>query len=121
VSQERPAVERTAERTAERAVEEVPDVASDVLDAVDSIPAGRVMTYGDVAEYVGRCGPRHVGNVLSRWGGSVPWWRVLRADGTPPPGLESAALEHYRRERTPMRPDGRRVDLARARWSGDPS
>jgi alkylated DNA nucleotide flippase Atl1 len=98
----------------------IPEPASAVLDVVDLIPPGRVATYGDVAEYLGRGGPRQVGQVMARWGGTVAWWRVLRADGSPPPGYESRALEQYRREGTPLRPDGRRVDLRRARWDGDP-
>jgi alkylated DNA nucleotide flippase Atl1 len=102
-------------------IEEVPEFASAVLDAVELIPPGRVMTYGDVAEFVGRGGgPRQVGNVMARWGGAVPWWRVLKADGSPPPGHEAEALRHYRAERTPLRPAGARVDLARARWDGTP-
>jgi alkylated DNA nucleotide flippase Atl1 len=98
----------------------IPDLAGAVLDVVDLIPPGRVMTYGDVAEYLGRCGPRHVGNVLARWGGAVAWWRVLKADGSPPPGHEAEALRRYRAERTPLRPSGTRVDLSRARWDGEP-
>ncbi|MDS1269748.1 MGMT family protein [Lipingzhangella sp. LS1_29] len=89
-----------------------------VLDVVEAIPPGRVMAYGDIAEYLAESGPRQVGAVLARWGGAVPWWRVPRADGRPPPGLESAALAHYRDEGTPMRPDGDRVDMRRARWDG---
>jgi len=100
--------------------EQLPDLASAVLDVVERIPPGKVMTYGDVAEYVGLGGPRQVGNVMARWGGAVPWWRVLKADGSPPPGHEREALRHYRAERTPLRPSGTRVDLARARWDGDP-
>jgi alkylated DNA nucleotide flippase Atl1 len=46
--------------------QDIPDLASAVLDVVDLIPSGKVMTYGDVAEYFGRCGLRHVGNVLAR-------------------------------------------------------
>ena len=88
----------------------------DVLELVDQIPPGRVLTYGDVARLVGHGGPRQVGQVMSRWGGSVPWWRVLRADGRPPTGHEQRALKHYAAERTPMRPGGERVDLRRARW-----
>lgn len=102
-------------------MDDLPQYAADVLDAVDRIPPGRVLTYGDVAEYVGSGGPRQVGQVMSRWGGAVAWWRVLRADGSPPPGHERAALEHYRAEGTPLRPGGSRVDLRRARWDGAPS
>jgi alkylated DNA nucleotide flippase Atl1 len=76
------------------------------------------MTYGDVAEYVGSGGPRQVGTVMARWGGAVAWWRVLKADGSPPPGHEAEALRRYRAERTPLRASGTRVDLSRARWDG---
>ena len=49
-----------------------------VLDVVARIPPGKVMSYGDIAEYLGVGGPRQVGAVMSRSGGEVPWWRVLR-------------------------------------------
>jgi alkylated DNA nucleotide flippase Atl1 len=100
--------------------EDIPELASAVLDVVDLIPRGKVMTYGDVAEYLGRCGPRQVGNVLARWGGAVAWWRVLKADGSPPPGHERRALDAYRAERTPLRAGGVKVDLRLARWDGEP-
>jgi alkylated DNA nucleotide flippase Atl1 len=99
-------------------IEPVPEYAAAVLDVVDLIPAGQVMTYGDVAEYLGRGGPRQVGQVMARWGGAVAWWRVLTADGSPPLRYEDLALDRYRREGTVMRPGGRRVDLCRARWDG---
>jgi alkylated DNA nucleotide flippase Atl1 len=92
--------------------------AARTLDVVDAIPAGRVMSYGDLADYLGEGGPRQVGRVLSRYGGGVPWWRVIRADGSPPPGHERAALRRWHAEGTPLRPDGRRADLTRARWTG---
>jgi alkylated DNA nucleotide flippase Atl1 len=88
----------------------------DVLELVAAIPPGTVLTYGDVAREVGRGGPRQVGQVMSRWGSSVPWWRVLRADGRPAIGHEARALARYAEEGTPLRPDGERVDLRRARW-----
>ena len=95
---------------------ELPELAAAVLDVVDLVPPGRVMTYGDVAEYVGGCGPRQVGAVMARYGSAVAWWRVLKADGSPPPGHEREALRHYAAEGTALRPGGRRVDLALARW-----
>ena len=88
-----------------------------VLDVVDRVPAGRVLTYGDVAELVGVAGPRQVGRVLATWGDAVAWWRVLRADGTHAPRLRAEATRRLRAEGTPMR-DGGRVDLAAARWAG---
>src|SRR5262249_59233560 len=75
--------------------EPMPDYAAEVLDVVEAIPAGAVMTYGDVAEYVGRGGPRQVGQVMSRWGGAVPWWRGLKAAGSPPPRPEARAPPPY--------------------------
>jgi alkylated DNA nucleotide flippase Atl1 len=97
------------------------EFADDVLDVVDQIPSGRVMTYGDIAELLGRGGPRGVGNVMARFGSDVPWWRVIRAGGHFPQGLEDEALAHYREESTPLvggALQGRRVDLGRARWAG---
>jgi alkylated DNA nucleotide flippase Atl1 len=97
------------------------EFADDVLDVVDQIPAGMVMTYGDIAEYLGRGGARGVGSVMARYGSDVPWWRVLRAGGWFPQGLEEEALARYREEGTPLvrgQVDGRRVDLSVARWSG---
>lgn len=97
------------------------EFADDVLDVVERVPPGHVVTYGDVAEMLGRGGARGVGTVLARYGSGVPWWRVVRAGGGFPQGLEDEALAHYREEGTPLRGgpvDGRRVDLAAARWAG---
>ena len=99
----------------------LPEFAEAVLEVVDAIPEGQVLAYGDVAELVGHSGPRRVGNVLSRFGGMTSWWRVTRASGHPPPGLEDEALAHWRAEGTPLIGGalaGRRVDMARARWDG---
>jgi alkylated DNA nucleotide flippase Atl1 len=98
----------------------ITDYASRVLDVAEAIPAGQVMSYGDIAEYLGEGGPRQVGRVMALWGGGVAWWRVVHADGSLLAGHERAALEHYRREGTPLRrgTDGHpgRVDMRRARW-----
>jgi alkylated DNA nucleotide flippase Atl1 len=96
-------------------MDELPDLAAAVLDAVDLVPPGRVVTYGDIGAFVG-CGPRQVGRVMALWGGAVPWWRVLRADGSPPQGHEPEALRRYRAEGTPLRAGGAKVDLTTARW-----
>jgi alkylated DNA nucleotide flippase Atl1 len=90
------------------------DLVELVLQVVEDIPPGRVMTYGDIAEYVGRGGPRQVGAVMSQHGAGVPWWRVIRADGRPARGLEESALDRLRTEGCPIRAD--RVQIARARW-----
>ncbi|MHC0430125.1 MGMT family protein [Streptomyces sp. O3] len=99
----------------------LPEYADRVLEVAELIPAGRVMTYGDIAEWLGDGGPRQVGRVMALYGGAVPWWRVVRADGVPLPGNERRALEHYRAEATPLRTTGdggHRIDMRRARWDG---
>jgi alkylated DNA nucleotide flippase Atl1 len=100
----------------------VPDFAARVLDVVETIPSGQVMSYGDVAEYLGEGGPRQVGRVMSLWGGAVAWWRVVHADGSLLAGHERAALARYTEEGTPLRraADGSLagIDMRRARWSG---
>lgn len=85
-----------------------------VLDLVATIPAGRVLTYGDVADRLGSRAPRAVGTALARFGGGVPWWRVVRSGGLLPRGLEQEAAAHLRAEGVPVEPspDGLRVDLA---------
>jgi alkylated DNA nucleotide flippase Atl1 len=88
-----------------------------VLDLVDTIPSGRVMAYGDIAGVLAQGGPRQVGNVMSRFGGGVPWHRVVRADGRPAQCHEGEALALLRAEGTPLLGEGgTRVDMARARW-----
>jgi len=90
-----------------------------VLSAVERIPPGKVMAYGDVAEYVGQGGPRQVGWVMAHHGGAVPWWRVVRADGRPH-DKAGEAVRRLRSEGVPFRdPDGERVDMRAARWMPD--
>jgi methylated-DNA-protein-cysteine methyltransferase related protein len=87
-----------------------------ILACVESIPPGRVLTYGDVAEYVGTRGARIVGRVLSQDGGTVPWHRVLRADGTCAEHLYDEQRQRLLSEG--VRFTGHRVDLAAHRWDG---
>ena len=87
-----------------------------VLDVVDRIPRGSVLSYGDVAGIVGSGGPRQVAAVMSRHGSEVAWHRVLRSDGTCAPAVASRQLPLLRRDRVPLSPDGTRVLMARARW-----
>ena len=89
-----------------------------VLDVVDRIPPGRVMTYGDVAEYIGARSPRAVGQVMNRYGREVPWHRVVMATGGCAPHKDVEQLARLRADGTPLTDDGRRVDLRRARWDG---
>ena len=76
------------------------------------------MTYGEIAAAIGSRAPRLVGKVMAHSGGSVPWWRVVRASGHPAIGHEDRALQHYRSEGTPLVGVGGpayRVDLRAAR------
>src|SRR6476469_10671271 len=91
-----------------------------VLHCVEQVPRGRVTTYGAIAEVVGPVagggGPRLVGSVMASHGGPVPWWRVVRADGSLPPSHDVEARPHYLEEGTPLRRTGN-VDIKRAFWS----
>lgn len=97
------------------------DYTSAVIEVVTGIPAGRVMTYGDVAWTFGRPGARAVGMVMRYHGSGLPWWRVVRAGGHPPTGHEEAARRHYGEEGTPLLPAdtaaGYRIDLTRAAYT----
>ena len=102
---------------------ELTEFASKVLDVAESIPPGKVMSYGDIAEYLAiGGGPRQVGQVMSLWGGAVPWWRVVHSDGRFLEGHEYQALQEYRAEGTPLRTgaDGHpsKLDMRKARWHG---
>lgn len=95
---------------------ELPEFAELVLELVDRVPAGQVLSYGDVAELLERGGPRQVGQVMGRYGSLTCWWRVVMSDGSPPPGHEDRARQLWDAEQTPRR--GGRVDLRQARWAG---
>lgn len=100
-----------------------------ILACVQSIPPGCVMTYGDVAEYCGTRSARLVGRVLASTGdtpvdedvaagggAALPWWRVLRADGSLAPHL--FAEQRARLMEEDVRFNADRVDLKRHRWDG---
>jgi methylated-DNA-protein-cysteine methyltransferase-like protein len=70
-----------------------------VLARVRAIPEGFVRTYGDVSPGA----PRFAGAVLFSMPDDedLPWWRVVRADGSLAKGARQAA--HLREEGVPMR------------------
>lgn len=79
---------------------------------VRAIPEGFVRTYGDVSPGA----PRVAGAVLARSDDrTLPWWRVVRADGTVAKGARQRAL--LEAEGVPFR--GERVDMAAARLPVD--
>ena len=87
------------------------NVIEDVREAVIAIPAGFVASYGDIGKRIG-AGPRQVGRAVSMLDASVPWWRVVYADGTPASCHSGRAPGLLNDEGTPML--GARVDMKRA-------
>jgi len=82
-----------------------------VRTVLRALPAGTVVTYGEVAEEAGHPGAaRAVGNVLAR-GEGLPWWRVLAVSGRLVPGKEPEQAELLRAEGVPV--DGGRVSMGR--------
>lgn len=84
---------------------------------VESIPPGRVMTYGSIAKVLERGGPRGVAGVMSTHGYEVQWWRVVRANGTLPGHLVIDAQQHWYAEGTPLHRGS--VDIKKAIWEPD--
>ena len=78
-----------------------------ILDRVRRVPEGFVTTYGDLSPGA----PRHAGRVLSQCAPDVPWWRVVRADGSWAQGTRQRA--HLLAEDVPIH--GQRVLMAQAR------
>jgi len=89
-----------------------------VLELVERIPPGRVMSYGAIAEYLAsrfqRGSARRVGRIMALHGGSVPWHRVVNAAGRTPPGHEVQARRKLAAEGVTFR--GERVDIAAHGW-----
>ena len=89
-----------------------------VLSLVERIPAGRVMSYGAIAEYLyessGRGSARLVGTIMARHGGAVPWHRVVNSAGRLVPGHEGEAGRRLKAEGVPFRGD--RVLMTEASW-----
>jgi alkylated DNA nucleotide flippase Atl1 len=80
---------------------------------VASIPAGRVATYGDIADAAGLSSARIVGWVMRTDSSDLPWHRVLGASGRPATHIATRQLELLRAEGV-LAIDGR-VRLAKVR------
>lgn len=87
-----------------------------VLDVVDRIPRGKVMSYGDIRDWLGEGSARTVGTVMARHGAEVPWHRVVMADGRAATHKSERQLTLLATEGVPI--IGDRVDMATARWDG---
>lgn len=89
--------------------------------ALASVPRGRVISYGDLAELAGLPGrARWVGRQMSQLpkGSQLPWHRVLRASGQLAFAPGSMA---YQRQLSKLTEEGAvdasgRVDWRRCRW-----
>ena len=94
---------------------------------IRAIPAGKVMTYGDVAAYAGRPRQaRRVGYALAVVDdASVPWWRVINARGEISLRTPDGISEEMQRDLLESEGVGfsleRQVDLARFRHRPDPA
>jgi methylated-DNA-protein-cysteine methyltransferase-like protein len=84
-----------------------------VRSLVASIPAGRVATYGDIADAAGLSSPRIVGWIMRTDSSDLPWHRVITASGRPAVHLTTRQLELLRAEGV-LAIDGR-VRLAKVR------
>jgi alkylated DNA nucleotide flippase Atl1 len=79
-----------------------------VLERVRSVPEGFVRSYGDVSPGA----PRYAGTVLhADQDPTLPWWRIVRADGSLAKGERQRAL--LEAEGVPFR--GEKVDMRAAR------
>ena len=78
-----------------------------MLARIREVPEGFVRAYGDVSPGA----PRFAGTVLAGTHEDVPWWRIVRADGSLAKGARQRAL--LEAEGVPFR--GERVDMHAAR------
>lgn len=85
-----------------------------VADVLLGLSEGQVVSYGRVAMEAGYPGrARAVGRFLAHHGHGLPWWRVVRADGSlvaPEPHRQAQALRAEG-----VRVEGRRVVLSAER------
>lgn len=77
-------------------LEQRSDLEKRIYAAVESLGVGEVVSFADVAERGGHAkAARAAGRVLARSADTLPWWRVVYADGHLPPcnpGLQAQRL-----------------------------
>jgi methylated-DNA-protein-cysteine methyltransferase related protein len=96
---------------AQSAPEPRPLFSETVFRAVRAIPRGQVRSYAQVALYAGRPGAaRGVGHELTGLPPArqrdVPWWRVIRSDGTLAPMVAHEQAKRLRAEGVEVRQRG---------------
>jgi methylated-DNA-protein-cysteine methyltransferase-like protein len=92
------------------------DFVAAVSAVIVAIPAGEVMTYGEIAVEAGFPGAaRAVGNVLRDCEDGMPWWRVVAASGRLVPGHEKEHARRLRGEGVALNADRTRVRMRSTR------
>ena len=92
-----------------------------ILLVVSRIPAGKVASYGQVAELAGLPGKaRLVGRIMSRLppDSDIPWYRVVNAAGkiSLPERSGGHARQKSQLEKEGVEVNGSRIALAKYRW-----
>ena len=91
-----------------------------VYDIVQKIPAGRVVTYGDIAKMIGKPrAARFVGYAMNAScdTDNYPWWRVTFADGRLWDGQwERVQRDLLTAEGVGFTPEGK-IDVEHFRWN----
>lgn len=72
-----------------------------VREIACDIPAGEVMSYGQIGLLAG-LHPRQVGRIVSQISDAIPWWRIVRADGQPATCHGGTAPQLLALEHVPM-------------------
>lgn len=94
--------------------------AEQVYALVRRVPAGRVVSYGQIAEQLPAITARQVGRWMAFAPDDVPWWRVVGADGSlriarRDPMLAKLQRAHLEAEDVPFDEAGK-VCIERCRW-----
>ena len=90
---------------------------------VKQVPAGKVATYGQIAELASNCTARMVGYAMAGLppGSDVPWHRVINSQGKiSPRGNEGSTVRQYLllEEEGVCFDENKRVDFKKFGWQG---
>lgn len=90
-----------------------------VYEIVAQIPSGKVVSYGQIARMLGAPrAARQVGWAMRRCPEGMPWYRVIKADGSVAGGMFPELWgEMLAQEDIIFLPDGR-VDMTACAWDG---